>query len=576
MLLNLNAKPSPPEHYFAVKSSKDLLSSNKCKQLIKIIRKHVSLPKQQFNQYYLCAINNFAEFVQIAPASEFNHHAYPGGLIDHTLEVIELALKKRKGSLLPKRVTAESEPELRDVFTYGIFCSALCHDLAKPAVDQTVKYLKDSRHTPQMWNPYSGTLVQIGAKFLNIEFVRHGDYHLHRCTPMLFIHHILPEYGLRWLQCNHSVFKQFVDVLSGQQELNDIATIIKQADQYSTSRALGAQNRPTFLSEKPLYQKIKSTLRALISEGEITLNRKGANGWIAHEHVWILAKIAVDKIRSQLEIDGHTGIPSDNSRIFDIMMDNGLIMHNPDGNKAIWKIHIEMVDWNPENEFSVLKFPLNIAFASDNYNDFDGLVNVIKPPNKIEFSTIKYDDAPEKSTNINTTESHEMTGITVEKSLSTDNCQNIIHDVKHNHNESLRFKNATEKLLHNGNDPKTVRQHLGTDFLFWIKESIANQSFSKNTATSLIHNTEIGLLLVSPKIFKKYCEINSISNWQSVQKSFQSLRINLKTPDKGENAFKVRVSGKRKISILNCWIIPHDEFRGNSLPKINDHLEVLN
>ena len=139
----------------------------------------------------------------------------------------------------------------------------------------------------------------------------------------------------------------------------------------------------------------------------------------------------------------------------------------------------------------------------------------------------------------------------------------------------LTTKVETVVPLYDGTNPAIVRQNLGTDFFFWIKESLSNQAIPKNTSASFIHNTKFGLLLVSPLVFKEYCERHGLSDWLTVQKSFQALRLNLKTPIKGENTFKVRVTGKRKISRLQCWIIPHKELEGCFLPKINSHLDVL-
>ena len=46
-------------------------------------------------------LERYAELVQQFPASESHHHAYPGGMLDHGLEIVAYALKLRQSHLLP-------------------------------------------------------------------------------------------------------------------------------------------------------------------------------------------------------------------------------------------------------------------------------------------------------------------------------------------------------------------------------------------------------------------------------------------------------------------------------------------
>jgi hypothetical protein len=67
------------------------------------------LSEPNFNRYYLHAIWNFARFVQLLPASEVHHHAGPGGMLTHTLEVCVNALKIRRLYLLSESGEAEED-----------------------------------------------------------------------------------------------------------------------------------------------------------------------------------------------------------------------------------------------------------------------------------------------------------------------------------------------------------------------------------------------------------------------------------------------------------------------------------
>lgn len=96
--------------------------------------------------------------MQQLPASEAHHHAHAGGLLDHTLEVIATALSLRQGYLLPPDAAVETLVHLKDVWTYAVFAAALCHDLAKPAVDQKVTLLDALGQSLGAWDPWCGDL----------------------------------------------------------------------------------------------------------------------------------------------------------------------------------------------------------------------------------------------------------------------------------------------------------------------------------------------------------------------------------------------------------------------------------
>lgn len=46
-------------------------------------------------------LERYAELVQHFPASESYHHAYPGGMLDHGLEIVAYALKLRQSHPQP-------------------------------------------------------------------------------------------------------------------------------------------------------------------------------------------------------------------------------------------------------------------------------------------------------------------------------------------------------------------------------------------------------------------------------------------------------------------------------------------
>ncbi|MFU4242221.1 TraI domain-containing protein, partial [Pseudomonas aeruginosa] len=90
-------------------SSMELLGTPRRRQLLENIWQRASLSKQQFEEIYRRPLANYAELVQQLPASENHHHAHPGGMIDHGLEIVAYALKVRQTYLLPIGAAPESQ-----------------------------------------------------------------------------------------------------------------------------------------------------------------------------------------------------------------------------------------------------------------------------------------------------------------------------------------------------------------------------------------------------------------------------------------------------------------------------------
>src|SRR5690606_22954059 len=84
-----------------------------------------------FDALMLKPLFQFAESVQLAPASETHHHCGPGGLLKHTVDVITIALKKRRAYQLPLGGNVSEINHQRHLWTFAIFIACLLHDIGK-------------------------------------------------------------------------------------------------------------------------------------------------------------------------------------------------------------------------------------------------------------------------------------------------------------------------------------------------------------------------------------------------------------------------------------------------------------
>ena len=585
--------PSSPQKHqsnlLQIESGKQIVES-RYKSQFSEIRTLSGVSQSSFDLLYAAAIYAVADHVQHLPASEHHHHSYVGGLMKHILDAAVYSLRLRRGYQLPTGSPPEVIRTLADLYTYVVFCGVLCHDIAKPAVDIKVSLHNRKGKLLQDWNPYQGPMVDCpNAQYYSYQYVEDRNYRLHNLAAGLFVSRIIPNEGLKWISSNIDVFTQFMEFVAGNyEEAGEIAKIISQGDQSSVSTALGAQTIPgAHHSTIPLHDKIRTSIRFIFQDDETVLNKPGAVGWFDGTDCWVMSKVIADKVREQLTSEGHTGIPGDNSRLFTIMIEHGLITPTS-ANKAIWKAKVELADWAPQNQFSVLRIPGSIIWPNEETrpDSINGSVTVdsespIEAPVTDEIQTLPIEDQPRAG-------SPQEPPSLETVSESSPNSPQAICTNNDDGDDSLGL--ASMFLVENQEPAKKepanqesskleeqpdVPDHLGTAFLFWLRDGIKNKTIRYNGAKHQVHIVDKGIFLVSPQIFKVYANTCD-ADWEAVQKSFQGLKINLKNPS-GENWHKVRVTGKtNKISTVTGWILPIDEvFEEGVKPPINGHLTMI-
>ncbi len=209
----------------------ELLGTPRRRQLLENIWQRASLSKQQFEEIYRRPLANYAELVQQLPASENHHHAHPGGMIDHGLEIVAYALKVRQTYLLPIGAAPESQSAQAEAWSAAAAYGALAHDIGKIVVDLQVE-LQDG----STWHPWNGPINQP----YRFKYVKSREYQLHGAASALLIHQLLPRTALDWLSRFPELWAQLIYLFAGQYEHAGIlGEIIVKADQASVAQELG-------------------------------------------------------------------------------------------------------------------------------------------------------------------------------------------------------------------------------------------------------------------------------------------------------------------------------------------------
>lgn len=361
---------SAPDWY-AVLPGKHLLQHCKVSETLEQIQRQTRLSDAVFERDLGAALRTYAEFVQLAPASEAHHHAHIGGLIAHTLEVILSALVLRNGKLLPLNAKTEIIDAQRDHWTYAVFLGALLHDIGKIMTDLRIE-VRDSPKSPtRPWLPFSGPMTASYAKEYRIGFAPKSqrDYLAHKRLSLVLLQAIVPANALAFLGRENSVLDALTSYLVEDGEKTEgtaaLATIIKMADQRSVAFNLshGPRNQLSTATAVPLVEILMRAMRDILRQGTaLPLNRSGAAGWVFDGAIWFVAKRLADVVREHIQKTApDESIPgaNKNDRLFDTWQDYGVIDVTANG-RAVWNVVIEGPDYS--HQLGVLKFPLNRLF----------------------------------------------------------------------------------------------------------------------------------------------------------------------------------------------------------------------
>src|SRR5690606_27866216 len=219
-----------PKGSMRPESAASLLATPRRQKLLEHIWQRTSLSRRQFATPYLAPLERYAELVQQFPASENHHHAYPGGMLDHGLEIVAYALKLRQSYLLPAGVTPEAQAAQAEAWTAGTAYAALLHDIGKIAVDLHVEHADGS-----VWHPWHGPL----RKPYRFRYRKEREYRLHSAATGLLYARLLDRDIFDWLSGYPDLWAALLYVLAGQYEhAGTLGELVVQADQASVAQEL--------------------------------------------------------------------------------------------------------------------------------------------------------------------------------------------------------------------------------------------------------------------------------------------------------------------------------------------------
>lgn len=568
-----------------------LLSTPRRQRLLEHIWQRTSLSRKQFTSLYLAPLERYAELAQQFPASESHHHAYPGGMLDHGLEIVAYALKLRQSYLLPTGTTPEDQVIQAEAWTAAIAYAALLHDIGKIAVDLHVEHADGS-----IWHPWYGPL----SRPYRFRYRQDREYRLHSAATGLLYRQVLDDKVLDWLSSYPPLWSALLYVLAGQYgHAGVLGELVIQADRASVAQALGGDPARAMAAPKhALQRKLLEGLHYLLKE-ELKLNQPGASdGWLTQDALWLVSKTVSDKLRAHLLAQGIDGIPANNTAVFNVLQDHGMLQPTPDG-KAIWRATITSeTGWS--HTFTLLRLsPALIWEGDDRPVPFTGTVAVelepqddapAPPTDTGDLSPAAAAPAPPAAPAVDSVDAL----LTL---LGTSNSEPTEQEVTVEPSRAIGIDEPSEPS--SGNDltlpPAPARppsssyeisreSPSGEHFMAWLQQRVQSRKLIINDAKALIHTVADTAFLVSPGVFQRYAQEHpqtaalakqdQVADWQWVQKRFEKLQLHRKQ-ETGLNIWTCEVTGPRKSRRLHGYLLQAPGCLFSESPLNNPYLSLI-
>ncbi|WP_312963792.1 MobH family relaxase [Stutzerimonas nitrititolerans] len=568
-----------------------LLSTTRRQKLLEHIWQRTSLSRQHFASLYLAPLQRYAALVQQFPASEAHHHAYPGGMLDHGLEIVAYALKLRQSYLLPSGTTPEDQVVQAEAWTAAIAYAALLHDIGKIAVDVHVEHADGST-----WHPWHGPL----ARPYRFRYRQDREYRLHSAATGLLYRQVIDDEILDWLSTFPPLWSALLYVLAGQYEhAGVLGELVIQADRASVAQALGGDPARAMAAPKhALQRKLLDGLRYLLKE-ELKLNQpQASDGWLTQDSLWLVSKTVSDKLRAHLLARGIEGIPANNTAVFNVLQDHGMLQPTSEG-KAIWRATVRSdVGWS--HTFTLLRLaPALIWEGNDRPEPFTGTVVIEVEPN---------DTTAEPSIDSGETSPVATAAPAPSAAPAADSIDALLALLGTSDTEPPSQRPEIEALPETGIDdpPATFQVNdamlapaavlpptenggnsreppSGEHFMAWLRQRVQSRKLIINDAKALVHAVADTAFLVSPGVFQRYAQEHphtatlakqdQVSDWQWVQKRFEKLQLHRKQIN-GLNIWTCEVTGPRRSRRLHGYLLAEPQHLFDEVPPNNPHLEL--
>jgi len=558
---------------------------------------------ESFEKLFKPAIDRFVVAAQLMPASTVDHHSSLGGLIVHTLEVVETAMRLRKSQVLPKNAPTERILEEEHVWTYAIFAGALLHDAGKLLTLCRCVYDNGRIHSPFIESPPTD-------KHYSIEFKK-SNYELQTKSSVLLFG-LIPTLGQRMISQNESALTQVTAWLThNDTEWGVVGSIVRDADMASTSANLRMGGRRPYLAgsgQAPMADKLITGIRKAIVKGTFTINTPGSMMYMDMNNAYLICPKGAEVLIGFLNDNGYAGIPNDTTRIYNELQRVSYITPSSE-NKALWRVDFETDILN--GTLHVLVFPRDAVIPeSEMPEPIDGTIlpNPIQNPSDEEEALAKQGSTDDKAENIDgegetpdstdkqpdaSDESSDTASnsFTVETPSAKDDDQTDdetpdtpIPSTNKASSVPSTSKNNEIKSPDKSKYPDVRDIESGVLFLKWIRDRVSSSQIRINKKDAPLHVIPEGAFVCSPFLFYEYIDTFNLAKstdkqarevaMSNLQNTVGKLKANHQGPLR-HSVIKVKLVGKESRVLSGFLFDVELVFGSNDIPAPNTAIRPI-
>lgn len=287
-------------------------------------------------------IYRYAAFVHLLPASQSQHHASPGGLLRHGLEVGYHALMLSEGIIFHRwgTGTPESRRHAEPRWRLATLIAGLCHDMGKPVMDMEVR-APDGRE----WIPNAYSLM----KWLRDEKIDRytvewkegrGQQHVSQGGHAASRHLFTADLEIYLKTEGNVVTTDLQNALKGVGD-STIGQLVMRGYQISVNRDL---KRHRLNAPEPAPSRAKQLITAaqhLLREGRWKVNAPGHPCFVAtcdgEVSAYLVYPRAMTDLGDVLRGQGGIGIPRDPFPLAEALVERDVAQtyENPPGTKSL-------------------------------------------------------------------------------------------------------------------------------------------------------------------------------------------------------------------------------------------------
>ncbi|AXV67627.1 hypothetical protein D0907_20035 (plasmid) [Pseudoalteromonas lipolytica] len=192
-----------------------------------------------FQGLFIDTIKNYARYCGNLPASEGYHHAKEFGLIEHSLQVADLALRQAKSQFLPQEFPLDIERQRTKRYQYAAWLCGLVHDAGKMQTDMDIY---DKSNPNNIWIPIIEDLVSWKEKNkitkVGIRWRKDRIHKGHEVSPQPIFQQILTPDAKRYIgTCPGNLLEDISTTLANYQGIDGyLQRAVRSADYVSTAK----------------------------------------------------------------------------------------------------------------------------------------------------------------------------------------------------------------------------------------------------------------------------------------------------------------------------------------------------